>query len=269
MFIDTHTHLSCKEMIGDIQKHIFMAQQAGLDALINISCHPEEQESNIAFAHTYSTDTLPIYATLGYHPDLCNDPEDEQALQKVTLWIEAMQRNLERYPHIVAIGECGLDYYRTYHKRAQQKLFEEQIRLAETFHKPVIIHLRGEIWEDFYEILAKHTDLSCVIHCFSGTASDAQRLLKTFPNMYLSFTGIITFKNAQDTYIPILQETPINRILIETDSPYLAPVPYRGQQNTSAYVVEVAKKIAEVKQLSLEEVGSITTQNAKKFFGIL
>lgn len=255
-------------MIGDIQKHIFMAQQAGLEAVINISCHPDEQEENIAFAHTHSSDALRIYTTLGYHPDLCNDPEDTHILHTVDLWIATMQRHLERYPQVVAIGECGLDYYRTYHKEAQKKLFKEQILLAETFKKPVIIHLRGEIWEDFYDILSQHPDLSCVIHCFSGTQDDAKKLLHSFPNMFLSFTGIITFKNAQETYLPILQEVPLGRILIETDSPYLAPVPYRGQQNTSAYVVEVAKKIAEIKGLSLEEVKKITTENAKRFFGI-
>lgn len=266
MFIDTHAHIGCKELKEQAEELLHRAKKSRLCAIINVSCAEHEQVDNITWTSVYSTPELPVYNTLGYHPDTFSDAEERDAFSHLESLLKDLEKNFHEYTDkIVAIGECGLDYYRAFHREAQIALFKGHVDFAAKVQKPLIIHLRGEVFEDFFEILEQHPEMKGVIHCFGGTYAQAKKILE-YQNMMISFTGVITFKNAVESYKEIIKEIPLERIMIETDSPYLAPVPYRGKQNEPSYVVEVANQIAENKGVSLEEVEKVTTENAKRFF---
>lgn len=268
MFIDTHAHIGCKDLKDSAHDILLRAKNAGVGIIINVSCAEHEQIENIRWTAIHSSIQLPLYSTLGYHPDIFSNPEEENALKRVEGLLQTLEKNfLAHSDNIIAIGECGLDYYRTYHREAQIALFKGHMEFAKKIEKPLIIHLRGEVFEDFFEILEKNPEMKGVIHCFGGTVEHAKTILK-YPNMMISFTGVITFKNAVESYKEIIEAIPLEKIMIETDSPYLAPVPYRGKVNEPAYVVEVAKQIAENKRVNLDEVERATTENARRFFGI-
>lgn len=268
MFIDTHAHLGCKDLLESSLDILERAKNASLEAIINVSCTEEDQVHNILWTKEHIDSSIGLYNTLGYHPDIFSDPKEDTYMEHVTRLLKTLEHNFEQHgEHVVAIGECGLDYYRTFHKEAQKALLKGHIMFAKKVQKPLIIHLRGEVYEDFFELLEEYPEMKSVVHCFGGTVEQAKNILK-FPNMMISFTGVITFKNAVATYKEIITALPMERIMIETDSPYLAPVPYRGKVNEPANVVEVAKHIAELRGVSLEEVEKITTENAKRFFGI-
>lgn len=268
MFIDTHAHIGCKEIKDDIETLLQRAKEANLGAIINVSCAEHEQVDNIKWTDVYSSPDFPLYNTLGYHPDTFSDTNETDPLLHVSQLLEKLQHNFETYSSkIVAIGECGLDYFRTYNREAQLALFKGHIKYADKIHKPLIIHLRGDVYDDFFEILALYPHMKGVIHCFGGTREQAIKILK-YPNMMISFTGVITFKNALESYAEITSAIPLERIMIETDSPYLAPVPHRGKQNEPCFVIEVAKQLAKNKGVDLEVVERVTTGNAKRFFGI-
>ncbi|MFN7161143.1 MAG: TatD family hydrolase [Candidatus Gracilibacteria bacterium] len=268
MFIDTHAHIGCKDFKDSVKDVLNRAKIANVGAIINVSCAEDEQVDNIKWTATHFTPELPIYNTLGYHPDTFSNEDEENAHEHVEKLLKALEINFHNHKEkIVAIGECGLDYYRTFHRDAQIALFEGHVAFAAKVNKPLIIHLRGDVFEDFFKILEKTQEMKGVIHCFGGTMEQAKKVLE-FPNMMMSFTGVITFKNAVESYKEILSVVPLERVMIETDSPYLAPVPYRGKQNEPAYVVDVAKQIAENKEVSLGEIERVTTENARRFFGI-
>lgn len=268
MFIDTHAHIGCKDIKDNIKNILDRAKKAQIGAIINVSCAENEQVDNIEWTSVYSTPDLPVYNTLGYHPDTFSDSDEKNAEEHVEKLLIALAENFKEHQEkVVAIGECGLDYYRTFHRDAQIALFRGHVAFAANVQRPLIIHLRGEVFEDFFEILEKNPDMKGVIHCFGGTLEQAKKILK-YPNMMMSFTGVITFKNAVESYKEIVNQVPLEKIMIETDSPYLAPVPFRGRQNEPSYVVEVARQIAENKGVDFEEVERVTTENAKRFFGI-
>ncbi|GBF78349.1 hydrolase TatD [Paenibacillus sp. 598K] len=254
MIIDTHTHLDAHAFAEDREETIRRAREAGVDRMINIGFNRETIPTTMALAETYDF----IYAAVGWHPvdSIHMKPEDLD-------WIAS----LCSHEKVVAIGEIGLDYHwDTSPKDVQQRVLREQLRLAREVGKPVVIHNR-DAHEDIVKILREEhaKDVGGVMHCFSGSWETARQCLDM--GFYISLGGPVTFKNAR---VPkeVLKEVPLDRLLIETDCPYLAPHPYRGKRNEPAYVRLVAEAAAVMKGKSLEEIARITTENAQRCFGI-
>ncbi|MFC5470392.1 TatD family hydrolase [Cohnella suwonensis] len=255
MLIDTHAHLDSSKFDNDREDVISRAREAGVDTIVNIGFNRETIPTTMALAEKYPF----IYAVVGWHPTDAIDMRLEEDLA----WIE----RLCSHPKVVAIGEIGLDYYwDTSPKDLQQVVFREQIRLARRLKKPIVIHNR-DAHEDVVRLLKeeKAEEVGGIMHCFSGSWETAKSCLDM--NFHISFGGPITYKNAR---VPkeVLERVPIDRLLIETDAPYLTPHPHRGKRNESAYVRLVAEAAAEIKGISLEELGKITSENAKRRFGL-
>ncbi|WP_138756065.1 TatD family hydrolase [Paenibacillus sinopodophylli] len=255
LLFDTHTHLDSSKFDEDRDEVIQRAKDAGVHLLVNIGFNRETIPTTMALAEKYDF----IYAAVGWHPVDSIDmrPEDLE-------WIE----RLCSHEKVVAIGEIGLDYHwDTSPKDVQERIFREQIRLARKIGKPIVIHNR-DAHEDVIRILQeeKAAEVGGVMHCFSGSWETAKQCLDM--NFYISFGGPVTFQNAR---VPkeVLKQVPLDRILIETDAPYLSPHPFRGKRNESAYVLRVAETAAELLGKSVEEIALITTQNGKKCFGIV
>ena len=224
----------------------------GVGLLMNVGCDLASSERSVALAERYPF----VYAAVGSHPDDA-DHVDGRLLDRY--------RALAGHEKVRAIGEIGLDYHYEDVPRARQIIaFEQQLELAEALKLPVIVHER-DAHGDAMDIVRRHPDVRGVFHCFSGSKELALWLVER--GWYIGFTGVVTFKNARRA-VEAVQALPLDRILIETDCPYMAPEPYRGRRNDSRYVPLVAAKIAELKGISSEEAGSITTENAKRLFGI-
>lgn len=261
MLIDTHAHLEFEPLVNEIDKVIKRAEENDVQKIITLGVSIARAEKAIKIAEKYDN----IYAAIGIHPDDVKAHDLHNAMEK----FEEMIRTSKK---IVAIGETGLDYYRVETKdrkkeeELQKTFFEAHIALAKKYNLPVIVHLRHEdTYEHAYEILKKHTPLKAVIHCYSGTYEFAERLFEL--GIMISITGIVTFKNAKELQ-GVVEKTPLKHMMIETDAPYLAPVPHRGRTNEPAYVKHVAEKIAKIKNLTLQKVARETTKNAEHFFGI-
>jgi TatD DNase family protein len=255
MLIDTHAHLDSPKFDDDREEMIARAREAGVDAIVNIGFNRETIPTTMALAEKYPF----IYAAVGWHPTDAVDMKLEEDLA----WIE----RLCAHPKVRAIGEIGLDYYwDTSPKDVQHVVFREQIRLARRLGKPIVIHNR-DAHEDTVRLLReeKASEVGGVMHCFSGSWEIAKMCLDL--NFYISFGGPVTFKNAR---VPkeVLKQVPLDRLLVETDAPYLAPHPHRGKRNESAYVRLAAEAAAEIKGLSLEEISEITSENARRLFGL-
>ncbi|CAM4517885.1 TatD DNase family protein [Paenibacillus endophyticus] len=255
LLFDTHTHLDSYKFDEDRDEVIQRAKDAGVHMLVNIGFNRETIPTTMALAEKHDF----IYAAVGWHPVDSIDmrPEDLE-------WIE----RLCSHEKVVAIGEIGLDYHwDTSPKDVQQRVFREQIRLARKVGKPIVIHNR-DAHEDVIRILQEEnaSEIGGVMHCFSGSWETAKQCLDM--NFYISFGGPVTFQNAR---VPkeVLKQVPLDRILIETDAPYLSPHPFRGKRNESAYVLRVAETAAELLGKSVEEIALITTENGKKCFGIV
>lgn len=251
---DTHAHLDATQFDEDRTEMIERAQAAGVELIVNIGFDRKTIPSTIALAENYSF----IYAAVGWHP-----VESIHMQEGDLAWIE----DLCSHPKVVAIGEIGLDYHwDTSPKDVQQRVFREQIRLAKKVKKPIIIHNR-DAHEDVVSILKEEgaAEVGGIMHCYSGSWETAKQCLDM--NFYISFGGPVTFKNAR---VPkeVLAKVPLDRLLIETDCPYLAPHPYRGKRNETAFVSLVAEAAAQIKEISVEELASITMQNGKNCFGI-
>ncbi|WP_020620814.1 TatD family hydrolase [Paenibacillus daejeonensis] len=252
MIIDTHTHLDAHAFDEDREAIIRRAREAGVDRMINIGFNRETIPTTIELAETYDF----IYAAVGWHPvdSIHMKPEDLE-------WIAS----LCTHEKVVAIGEIGLDYHwDTSPKDVQQRVFRQQIGLAREVGKPIVIHNR-DAHEDIVNILKEERaeEVGGVMHCFSGSWETARQCLDL--GFYISLGGPVTFKNAR---VPkeVLKHVPLDRLLIETDCPYLAPHPNRGKRNEPSYVRYVAEAAAEMKGKSLEEISRITTENAEKCF---
>ncbi len=279
MLIDTHCHLNFRAFKDDVDKVIKHADEAGVFRIINVGSQWETSKRAVKLAQTYGT----LYAAIGLHPIHLYEQEvdEEETHFKTRTEIFDIKKYTElahgAKDKVVAVGECGLDYHRfpdkvdqTEVKTRQQELFKQHIKLASEVGLPIIIHCR-EAYDDIFKIL--ETSISegllskrGVSHCFLGTKAQAKKLLDL--GFLLSFTGIITFKNVKSELLEVVKQTPLERIMIETDAPYLAPQAYRGMLNEPAYVVEVAKKIAELKNIDFKEVAKITTQNAIDLFNL-
>lgn len=253
MFFDTHAHLDDRQFDDDHAQVIQEIREAQVTRVLNASCDLKSCERTIELTREYPE----IYGAVGVHPEAAGELRGEAEL--------ALLRAAAKNPKICAIGEIGLDYYyEDVPREVQKRVFQMQLDLARELRFPVIVHDR-DAHEDCLKILSNYTDLSVVFHCYSGSLEFAKRLIDM--GFYLSFTGVLTFKNAKAAP-SVAQWAPRDRVMIETDSPYLAPVPYRGKRNTPQYVPEVAKKLAELWELEIEEVARITMENGLRFFQI-
>jgi TatD DNase family protein len=255
MLIDTHTHLDDARYNDDRDAVITRAREVGIDAFLTIGCDLATSQSAIALAKQYPF----VYASIGVHPHEVRHIQDD--------WYDEFRR-LAKNAKVVAYGEIGLDYHYNHSSpKEQRERFREQIQIARELRLPVIIHTR-EAQEDTIGILKEEraSEVGGVFHCFSGDGWLAKEALDM--GFYLSFSGILTFQNAV-TLREIAKNTPLDRVLIETDCPYLTPVPYRGKRNEPAYVSQVAKQLAVLHpELSLDDVQRTTTVNAKRLFKI-
>ena len=226
--------------------------EAGVSLVVNPGCEVRSSETAIALAERFPH----VWAAVGIHPEDMADMSDGD-LDKI--------EQLSKHPRCVAVGEIGLDYYWDASRKEEQKaLFIEQLKLALRRDLPVIVHDR-EAHGDCLDIVRQFPGLRGVFHCYSGSVEMAQELLKR--GWYLGFDGPITYKNARKA-LEVLEICPLERILIETDSPYLSPVPMRGKRNDSRNLVYVTEKIAEIKGITPEEASAITMENGKKLFNI-
>ena len=254
MLFDTHAHLNADQFEEDVALVIERAKEEGVSNIVVVGFDEKTIKGAIKLAENYDF----IYAAVGWHPVDAIDMTEEHLK-----WLE----ELSSHPKVVAIGEMGLDYHWDKSpKDVQKEVFRKQIQLAKKVNLPIIIHNR-DAHEDIVTIL-KEEDASAVggiMHCFGSSLDIAKQCLKM--NFYISFGGPVTFKNAKRPK-EVAKEIPLDRLLIETDCPYLAPHPYRGKRNEPSYVKLVAEAIAELKDITYEEVVAATNENAKKLFAI-
>jgi len=251
MLVDTHCHL---DMLEDLDGALSRMRAAGVARAVTIGVDRVTSEWAARAARTHDE----VWATVGLHPHDAKDRSDDAMAM-----LEHLARTEEK---VVGVGEAGLDYHYDNSPREQQRaVFEEQVAMATRVGKALVIHTR-EAWDDTFAILgaAGPPPDRIVFHCFSGGPAEAARALEA--GAYLSFAGVVTFKNATDLR-EAARETPLDRIVVETDAPFLAPVPHRGRPNEPAYVVRTAEAIATVKGVTADEVARSTTENAARLFG--
>ncbi len=248
--VDTHCHLD-NEKFDEDRLEVIERIKENLEFCVNIGYDLASSKKSLELAKEYDF----IYAVIGVHPiDIAEYSEE----------VEKELELLGKNPKVVAIGEIGLDYHwMTEPKEIQQERFKRQLELAERLNKPVVIHTRDAM-EDTVNILKDYPNITGVIHCYPGSLETAKQLVDRF---YLGIGGTLTFKNSKKA-VEVVKDIPLDRIVIETDCPYLTPEPFRGKRNEPIYVEYVAKKIAEIKEISVEDVTKITTENAKKLYRI-
>lgn len=254
MFVDSHAHLSFKDYKDDLDAVIERAWNADLKFIINIGAGQGVDGNDLAIGVAEKYDK--IYVAIGVHPHDAKDFSQETI---------SFLKNKAKHPKVVGIGEIGLDYHYKHSPPGTQKIaFVGQLELAKELGFPVAIHDR-EAHEDCYKIIKDVGHYKGVMHCFSGDVPFAKKVLDL--GFYISIPGIVTFDKA-NILKDVVKEIPLEKIFIETDCPFLAPVPYRGKRNEPAYVVETARMIAKIKDKDIDEVGRITTKNVEDLFGI-
>lgn len=252
MFFDTHAHYDDEAFNEDREALLAAMPENGVGLIVNPGCDLDSSRRAVELSNKYEH----VYCAVGFHPEELSKFSEEAYGEIEKL---AMDKKC------VAIGEIGLDYYwDDTHKEEQKELFIRQIELALKLDKPVIIHDR-EAHGDSMEIITAYPALRGVFHCYSGSAEMAKELLKR--GWYLGFDGPLTYKNARKT-VETLEICPLDRIVIETDSPYLSPVPMRGKRNDSRNLIYTAAKLAEVKNITPEEAAAITMENGRRLFNI-
>ena len=249
--IDTHAHYLREDFGDELYPLLESMPSLGVEKIIAVGYDLSSSSEEIELAHKFGH----VFAAAGVHPENCYDlPEN---------WLDSLELMLSD-ERICALGEIGLDYhYDNTDKAVQAEVFEKQLMLAEKHSLPVIIHSR-DACEDTMAILKKHRPKG-VLHCFSGSAETATEVVKL--GMYIGFTGVLTFKNAKKA-ISACEAVPLDRLLLETDCPYMAPVPHRGKRCDSSMIQFTAAKMAEIKGVSTEEIIKMTKQNAESLFGI-
>ncbi len=250
MFIDTHAHLDVEQYNLDREDVIERAVKDGVGFIINPSFDLQSAKRAVDLAGQYEH----IFAAAGCHPK--SQKESGYIFNKDD-FLAIAQKN-----KVVAIGECGLELKNSGDLANQQEVFEAQIDLAQELNLPLIVHCR-DAHKEVMEILSKAGSIRALIHCFSGSWQSAQRYFEM--GFYISFNGIITYANDYDK---VVKNMPLGRLLLETDCPYLSPVPFRGKRNEPANVRYVAQRVAEIRDEPLENIARITTENAKKLFKI-
>ena len=254
MWIDTHAHLDMEVFQKDLESVLKRAEDNGVEAIVTVGVDLRSSQDAVQLANTRPN----LYAAVGLHP------HEARSFNSMTLETLA---TLSQDPKVVAWGEIGLDYYRNYSPRElQRKAFEEQLRIAIDLGLPIIIHDR-EAHEDILDILRKigKRERFGVVHCYSGDMELAQQLFDM--GFFISIPGTITYKNAAQIR-QVAASAPIDRILIETDAPFLAPVPYRGKRNEPAYVAITAQELAKLRKLNETTLAGLLRDNTKKLFGI-
>lgn len=264
--IDTHSHIDMKDF-ENLDGIISNAGDFGVEKIIIPSVDRSSFEKVIEISNKYEN----VYCALGIHPSEVQNAKEED-FEKIIELARAPSPPAgegwgEGYPSnkVVAIGECGLDYYWDKSFVDEQKTaFLKQIEIAKALKKPLIVHDR-EAHKDTFDLLKDVSEIPVIMHCFSGSYEFAKECIKK--GFYIALGGVVTFKNAKKVH-EIAKNIPLEYLLLETDAPYLTPEPYRGKRNEPAYVKFVAEKIAELRRIPFEEVAEITTQNARKVFGI-
>jgi len=250
---DTHAHYDSGAFNADRLEVLVSMPEQGVELILNPGCDLASSRTAVELADRFDH----VYAAVGVHPSDCGEWTDGHIAQL---------RALAAHPKVRAIGEIGLDYYWKENppKDVQKKVFHAQMDLAEELGLPVIIHDR-EAHQDCLEVVKAHPNVKGVYHCYSGSLEDAKTLTKL--GWMISFTGVVTYKNARKS-LEVIDWMPLERMMIETDAPYLTPEPWRGKRNDSSKVYRVAETIAAVKGIDPEEAARITLENGKRFFGI-
>lgn len=253
-FIDTHTHLFVKEFYNDRRKVIADAVQAGVKKMILPGINSSYIQIQNEIAEEFPNN---CFIAVGLHPsDVTAEYEKE---------LEIVESEIKTGKYI-AVGEIGIDLYwnKTY-ESIQKMAFEKQILLAKKYKLPIIIHVRDS-FNEVFEIVERHigSDLTGIFHSFTGTLEQAEKIIR-FQNFKIGINGIVTFKNS--TITEVVKQIELKHIVLETDSPYLAPVPKRGKRNESSYLIHIAQKIADIKGVELNELAEITNKNAVEIFG--
>lgn len=254
MLIDTHAHLNAEQYNDDVEEVMKRAKENGVEKIVVVGFDRPTIEKAMALTEANEF----IYACIGWHPVDAIDMTDEDLA-----WIE----ELSTHPKVVALGEMGLDYHWDKSpKEIQKEVFRKQIRLAKKVKLPIVIHNR-EATSDIVDILKEEdaSEVGGIMHCFSGSVETARECVNM--NFFISLGGPVTFKNAKKPK-EVAAEIPLEWLLVETDCPYLTPHPHRGKRNEPGYVKLVAEEIANIKGVSFDEVARVTTENAKKLFGI-
>lgn len=251
--IDNHTHLNDEPFRGKELAYLERAVSLGVDQVICAGQDPEFNQRAIDLAERFDD----VFATVGYCPDVAKDYDDKAE--------ELLIKQL-KHPKVVALGEVGLDYYWDESPRAVQRaVFERQVEIAHQMHLPVNIHTR-DAFEDCYEILKKaNLEYGAILHNFNGNKEWLEKFLPL--NINFSYSGVVSFTKATDVH-ESAKLVPLDRMLVETDAPYLTPKPYRGKQNEPGYVHYVAKAIADLRGMTLEEVAQVTYDNTKRIYNL-
>lgn len=249
MFIDSHCHIS-KKYYDNIEKIITENIQNDVKLIIMSCCEKDEIKESIELLDNYQN----LYATFGFHPDQINKIKEFD--------IELLEKVILNNKKILGIGEIGLDYHYDTNKEKQRQLFKRQLDLANKLNLPVVIHSR-DATEDTIKML-KQYNLKGIIHCFSGSVEIAKEYIRM--GYKLGIGGIITFKNSKIQ--KVIEQISLENIVLETDSPYLSPEPFRGKQNSSKNIPIIAKKISEIKNISLDEIERFTTKNCYELFDL-
>jgi TatD DNase family protein len=255
MLIDSHSHLEMPAFKGDLEQVIQRAKASGVEYIFTVGTEKKDWGRALEIAHSNSS----VYAILGVHPHNAKEIDEETY---------STLRKLCQDEKVRAYGEIGLDFYRNLSPRdVQLKRFREQIVLAKELRLPIVVHDR-EAHEETLEVLKSGRAEECggIIHCFSGDYEMAKECIEM--GFYISIPGTITFKNTA-AFQQIVKHLPLESLLIETDAPFLAPVPFRGKRNEPSYVRYTAQKVAEIKKVSFEKVGEVTTENALRVYSLL
>ena len=253
MLFDTHAHMDDLAFQEDRESILEGLADKGVGLVMNPGCSLASSRNAVALAEKYPF----VYAAVGSHPDVADEVNEET--------LEEYRKLCKLHDKVKAIGEIGIDYhYEDIPRERQLKAFRMQMELAREVGLPVIVHER-EAHEDGMAVVREFPDVTGVFHCYSGSAEMARQLVDK--GWYIGFTGVLTFKNARRA-IEAVQALPLERIVLETDCPYMAPVPHRGKRNDPGYLCHMAEKLAEVRGLSLEEIHQITFENGKRLYRI-
>lgn len=251
MLVDCHCHLQMKPFRGDVDRVIEHAREAGVKAIINVGFDTRSSEAAVALSEKYDF----LYAAVGIHP------HDAKTYDGSTL--NTLSGFLQ-HAKVVAVGEIGLDYYRNLSpKKLQKRVFEEQLSFACERDAPVILHIR-DAYQDVLSILEEERPRKAVLHCFSSSVADAKRALGC--GYFISFGGNITYGG--EALSRVVRKVPLESMVVETDAPYLAPIPHRGKRNEPAFIIHTVEKVARIKDVPADAVAKWTTENALKLFKV-
>ena len=252
MLFDTHAHMDDRAFREDRDELLWGLPEKGIGLVMNPGCSLESSRNAVALAEKYPH----VYAAVGSHPDVADEVNDR---------VLDEYRKLCKLHKVKAIGEIGIDYhYEDIPRQLQMKAFRMQMELAREVGLPVIVHER-EAHEDGMAVVKEFPDVTGVFHCYSGSAEMARQLVDL--GWYIGFTGVLTFKNARKA-IETAASIPLERIVLETDCPYMAPEPFRGKRNDPGYLYRMAEKLAQLRGMSVEEIQAVTTENGKRLYRI-